>query len=303
MGRTLALPRGAFTVSIDLELLWGVWDNAPTKDDERCADLERQISSRLLELFRRYDVRATWAIVGRLLDDEPGFDGLRGPSRRCWFAPDIVEAITSDGVDHEIGSHSYAHVYFHSVTREQAAMDLRRAAQTHRDHGLPFTSFVFPRNQVGHLDVLADAGLRVFRSSDAGLLRWAEERARPLRPALNLVEKAIALPSPLVDPVVHDRLIELPSSMLLLGRNGMRRIVHPRALSTKLCSGIRRAAEERRLFHLWFHPSNFYDQTSTQLDVLERGLEQAATLRARGQLDVHTMGDFVDLAERSSAAA
>ena len=42
---------------------------------------------------------ATWAVVARLLDSSHGFDGLRGdPS--CWYAPDIVEAVRDDVVDH-----------------------------------------------------------------------------------------------------------------------------------------------------------------------------------------------------------
>lgn len=291
MARALPLTRGAFTVSIDLELLWGVWDLAPTSSDE-CADLERVIADRLLGLFRRHDVRATWAIVGRLLDDSRGFDGLRA-SPRCWFAPDIVEAVRRDAIDHEIGTHSFGHVYFHASTPEEVAADLRRAAEVHRAHGLPFVSLVFPRNQVDHLDAVAAAGLRVFRSTDAGVLRWAEENAARLRPALNLAEKVLAMPSPLVEPIEHDGgLIELPSSMLLMARNGPRRVIHPRALEHKLTDGLRRAAREKKLFHLWFHPSNFYADMETQLAVLERGLEEASVLRARGELDVMTMGDF-----------
>ncbi len=296
MDGELAIPRGILTISIDVEILWGVWDLAAKKSERHCAELERDITRRLLELFQKYQVRATWAIVGRLLDQERGFDGLRG-TPDCWFAPDIVEAIRTDAVAHEIGSHSYRHIYFHASTREQVLDDLRRAEAVHAAHGLPFTSFVFPRNQVGHLDVLAEVGLRVYRSTDAGILRWAEERAGRLRPAFNLADKALALPSPVVRPVLHDNgLIELPSSMLLMARNGMRRLVHPRALARKLTDGVRRAARERAMFHLWFHPSNFYGETDEQLAILERGLIEAAALRDRGQLDIRTMGDFAALA-------
>jgi peptidoglycan/xylan/chitin deacetylase (PgdA/CDA1 family) len=297
MERALAMPRGSLTISIDVEILWGVWDLAAKKVERHCAGLERTITKRLLELFAKYDVRATWAVVARLLDDDRGFDGLRGPAE-CWFAPDIIEAIQRDPVDHEIGSHSYRHIYFHASTREEVLDDLRRAAAVHAVHGLPFTSFVFPRNQVGHLDVLEEVGLKVFRSTDAGLLRWAERRVGRLRPVFNLAEKALALPSPVVHPVLHDNgLIELPSSMLLMARTGMRRLVHPRALARKLTAGVHRAAREGANFHLWFHPSNFYAETDEQLDILERGLMEAASLRDRGELEIRTMGDFVGAAD------
>jgi peptidoglycan/xylan/chitin deacetylase (PgdA/CDA1 family) len=302
MAHALAMPRGAFTISIDVEILWGVWDSAPTKAERHCADLERAITKRLLRLFHQYGVRATWAVVARLLDGERGFDGLRG-TPDCWFAPDIVEAIRADAVGHEIGSHSYRHIYFHASTREEVLDDLRRAEAVHGAHGLPFASFVFPRNQIAHLDVLEEVGIKVYRSTDGGILRWAAERAARLRPALNLLEKALAVPSPLVRPIMHDNgLVELPSSMLLMARNGMRRLVHPRALERKITDGVRRAAGEGSLFHLWFHPSNFYDDPDVQFGILERGLAEAAALRDRGQLDIRTMGDFVELADVKASA-
>jgi len=300
--RPVAIPRGALTVSIDLEILWGVWDNAPTKIEARCADLERTIADRLLELFRRYEIRVTWATVGRLLDDSRGFDGLRG-SPACWFAPDIVDRINSDSIDHEIGSHSYGHIYFHASTHEQVRKDLLAAKTVHETHGLPFNSFVFPRNQVGHLDLLRDVGIKVYRTTDAGILDFTERHARRLRPLVNLAEKAVAFPSPAVQAYEVDGMIELPTSMLLMARNGARRIVHPRALSRKLTRGIRRAANERRVFHLWFHPSNFYDAMEAQLGILTEGLEEAARLRDLGQLDVRTMGDYaVELVTSRCAA-
>ena len=39
----IRLRRGAFCISIDLELLWGVWDHVTASDARECADLEREI--------------------------------------------------------------------------------------------------------------------------------------------------------------------------------------------------------------------------------------------------------------------
>lgn len=300
MSRVITLPRGALCISIDLELLWGVWDNAPTPADRDCGALERVICRELVALFERHDIAATWATVGRLLDDAPGFDGLRG-DRSCWFAPDIVEAVRRSGVGHELASHSHSHLYFGVSSAEDVAADLARAALVHERHALPFTSFVFPRNQLGHLPALRAAGLRVYRSHDAGMLRWFDRHAPALRSAANFAEKALALPPPVVDAVVDAHgLVDVPSSMLLIGRNGVRRAIHPAALVRKLSSGLRRAAEEGRVFHLWFHPSNFYRARDAQLEVLGACLREASELRRSGQLDVLRMCDFVERAEASA---
>ena len=236
---------------------------------------------RLLGLFRTHELPVTWAFVGRLLDDSRGFDGLRG-DRGCWYAPDLVEAIRDDPVDHEIATHSYGHVYFGESSAEAVRADLMRARAVHEAHGLPFRSLVFPRNQVAHLDIVAEAGIEVFRSVDAGVLQAVSRRAPQLRPLVNLADKALPIAPPVVHPVRRDHgLIELPSSLLLIGRNGLRRVVSPAALRSKLRAGLTRAVETGALFHLWFHPSNFYTGLESQLDVLDDALGRAAELAAR----------------------
>jgi len=261
-------------------------------DARACAALEREIVRRLLGLFRTHELPVTWAFVGRLLDDSRGFDGLRG-DQGCWYAPDLVEAIRNDPVDHEIATHSYGHVYFGESSAEAVSEDLMRAKAVHETHGLPFRSLVFPRNQVAHLDIVAQAGIEVFRSVDAGVLEAVSRWAPQLRPLVNLADKALPLAPPVVQPVRRDHgLIELPSSLLLIGRNGLRKVVSPAALRAKLRAGLTRAVETGELFHLWFHPSNFYTGLESQLDVLDDALGKAAELRSQGQLDVLPMGAF-----------
>ena len=61
---------GAMTISIDVEPAW-----AHRPIPRRIIDglpLERAIVNRLVDLFARYDIRATWAIVGRWLLDTTG---------------------------------------------------------------------------------------------------------------------------------------------------------------------------------------------------------------------------------------
>ena len=57
---------GVFTISIDLELAWGIRDRFTPKALPSL-QLEREIVQRLLSVFSRYGISATWAIVGHLL--------------------------------------------------------------------------------------------------------------------------------------------------------------------------------------------------------------------------------------------
>src|SRR5579864_5566921 len=58
---------GAFVISLDFELHWGVRDHEPPNGPYRQNLLgARKAIPRLLELFQRYGISATWAVVGFL---------------------------------------------------------------------------------------------------------------------------------------------------------------------------------------------------------------------------------------------
>lgn len=288
------MSRGALCISIDLELAWGIWDKPSLAYHRLCSERERVVVHALLELFASRAIPTTWAVVGRLLDSSGEVPVTTEFGSRIWYARDLVEAIRDAPPGHEIGSHSFAHVYFQQSDRDQLAADLRAARRIHDEHGLGFTSFVFPRNQVAHLDLLAEAGVKVFRSADVG---WHTETAKtfgrlPGRGA-HLADTLLPISPAVVHPRAHPfGLVELPTSMLLLGRNGLRRLVRPEIAEMKARLGLRRAARDGRIFHLWFHPSNFYHHTDVQLAVLRNILDEACAMRDRGAIEIRTMGSY-----------
>lgn len=272
--------------------MWGTWDLVKGSDLEACAEREQPTVARLVTAFERHHVPATWAVVGRLFDRPPALGERPGPER-CWYDPALLDTVRRSPVPHEIGSHGYAHAYFDQIGRSEAHEDLALAAAAHRRVGLPFDSFVFPRNGVANLREIARAGLSVFRSRDGGLLGAVAKVAPRLRPLANLAEKALGVPPPLVAPRAAEAgLVEMPSSTLLLGRGGARQMIHPLVTGARLLGGVRRASTCGRVFHLWFHPSNFYVDADVQFGVLDAVLAEAAALRARGLLDIRVMGSF-----------
>ncbi|MET0399400.1 MAG: polysaccharide deacetylase family protein [Longimicrobiaceae bacterium] len=288
---TRRLDYGAFCISIDLELAWGIWDQPDPVYLERCLRLEHEIVDRLLDLFGRYRVSATWAVVGRLL--ERG-GAAAGPDERLWYAPEIVQRIRDAAPEQEIGSHSFEHIYFGQVPAGAAASDAASARRVHAEHGLEFTSFVYPRNDVAHLDAIRDAGIRVFRGADEGFLVGLRQRSGgPLGRAAHLLEMMLPVTPAVVHPRVHaNGLVELPGSMLLIQRRGLRRLVATEVVEAKARLGLRAAAARHGIFHFWFHPSNFYHQTDAQFAVLERVLAYADRMRERGEIQVVPMKHF-----------
>ncbi len=278
---------GQVCISIDLELAWGVWDTLTPAYLADCLALERSISQRLLRIFEHHDVPATWAIVGHLLEERKDVARSVLPA---WYAPDIIDDIQRSRVPHEIGSHSFAHPNFAALTRAEAIADLQRAKEAHARRGLPYRSFVYPRNQVGHIDALQESGIAIYRSTDRG---WQSRvHGHRLKRLAHLASHAIPVAPPTVELVHHDRIVESPSSMLLIGRGGVRRFLRPEVIAFRAARAMDHAARTGELFHLWFHPSNFYKDSAVQYALLETILRRACRGRDHGELRIVPMQDL-----------
>ncbi|MEA3056893.1 MAG: hypothetical protein QOD30_2325, partial [Actinomycetota bacterium] len=200
-GSQVALEQGTFVLSIDTELMWGSLHRVSAAEFEHRNGTLREVVGNLLDLLDETNVAATWAIVGHLFLDrcERGDDGrahgdLTRPSYRwhtgdwyaadpctdvghdpLWYAPDIVASIRARPLSHELASHSFGHVVYGDpgCPPAAAADDLRAWNAAARASGITGTSFVFPRNRIGHLDMVSAAGFRSFRGHRAPTSRAA----------------------------------------------------------------------------------------------------------------------------------
>jgi hypothetical protein len=310
------LDRGVFTISIDTELAWGSFDRPDREARWALEEKSRLVISELLELFARYQISATWAVVGHLFLDhcqriegsvhpeiprpgysrypgdwyglDPATDAARDP---LWYGPDIVQQLLEARPEQEIASHSFAHLIFADpgCSASAAAADLQACLRSARSWGVELKSFVYPRNLVGHLDLLSHHGFRCFRGSDP---TWYARWPALLRRAGHFTDDLLALPPPTVQPVQEGTLWNIPGSLMLQGMDGIRSWI-PAGCRTRRClSGLRRAAHRRELFHLWFHPINFSVHTKKMIRALAPVLEAAAAYRQCGELEVLTMAQL-----------
>lgn len=310
------LSKGVFTISIDHEFAWGYADTTLTAKEKDLIRSEAVIVRRLLQLFSKYRIRVTWAVVGHLLErtcpweqdvSHPEYDRpVHRDDRRDWFeghpqqgtygdvlwfdSEGLVEEIARQG--HEIGSHSYAHIHYGLPGTREASVrtDLMNMRRVHEAHGHPARSFIFPRNYEGCHRLLREYGIEVYRGVTP---RWYRVLPQPLRRLSHFVSY-LHPSAPVVTPTrTAEGLINVPDSMLLFSRGGVRKLIPARLIARKGLAGIQRAVEQHKVFHLWFHPSNFWHDTDTQFRVLESLLQRASQLRAAGKLEVMTMGQFV----------
>lgn len=313
---SMALERGAFTLSLDFELIWGTQDLFGPQAFRKACLFERQrIIDDLLAMLHEFEIQATWCIVGHLFLDR--CDGkhatLTRPvhswNRGDWFQHDpggtesnestflgrsLVEKILACPTRQEVGFHSFSHVIWGDpgCSREVADSDVKACIQAAAWTGSRPVSFVFPRNRVGHLDVLAAHGIRVFRGPGP---RWYERDENPglLGRLAHLAEVAGGAAAPTVLPAkTPTGLVNLPGSMIYLPAHGIRGFIPVSRRVRRAIGGLNAAADQRSVFHLWFHPTNLADRYEPMMAGLRAVFTQARALRREGRMDVRAMGSF-----------
>jgi hypothetical protein len=78
--------------------------------------------------------------------------------------------------------------------------------------------------------------------------------------------------------------------MLYFPMHGPRRLLPVSLRVRRARKGLAEAVRQRGVFHLWTHPTNLADETEAMLGGLRAILAEASELRARGRLEVRTMG-------------
>jgi len=272
---------GTVVISLDAELGWGFHDQQ-TMPADRIAN-PRAAWHFLLRLFDRYGIPATWAVVGHLclascdgshadypagadwFDRDPG--GHATPDSN-WFAPDLVDAVSDRAVDHEIGLHAFSHVEFGAAetTRAVADFELQQGLAAAEAVGASPSSFVFPRNKIGHRDRLAAHGITCYRGRQPA--RWYDATAIPaFDTAGKLSTFALGLSSPpLVEPQVDEHgLVNIPASLFVFSFEGTPRDVIAHLGGDPVVRQVERGLAALRsrpdgVLHLWLHPNNITTQ-------------------------------------------
>lgn len=301
---------GIVTVSMEIELGWGVHDLGAFERLSADGATERRVLSELLATLDRTRTPITFDAVGHLLLEgcsgdhesphDPGwFRADPGTDYRTdglFYAPDMVSDIRSRSVDHELCTHTFSHVLLDQVSAETIRWELEQVETVHRRTvGQPPTSLVPPRHRLPAYELLADYGIEVVRPAMAARSttkggRFTELLAGPLpqsalRRRDGIVETTCTTYPSLTAPalpsgqgVPHPAFRYIPLSI--------RKRTHLR----KLKQATRAAAADDGHLHLWCH---LFDLCNPhQSAVVEAYFDWLATFRDENDLTVAPMEDL-----------
>ena len=267
------LERGAFLLSIDTEL-----------GDAAISSRSAHVVTCLLELMVKYHVRATWAVMGSSLDPGPR-DVLSSQYRQ------VMREIMEQNGTQELGCHTFSHVRAGdpACSRARFEAELEACRAVAQQSGISFRSFIYPYNSIGHLGSLGKFGLTAYRGRAPV---WYEGLPTPVRRICNLLDHWFFIPPPTVQASYQHGVWNLPASYFYVCGSGWGRMIPVWLRINKAREGLRRAAEKKRLFHMWFHPFNLVNDTGMWLKGLESIFAEVERYRDLGRLDNPTMGEL-----------
>jgi peptidoglycan/xylan/chitin deacetylase (PgdA/CDA1 family) len=316
----------SLVISLDFELHWGRFDKYDLESNLRYYRNTRNAIPKMLELFDRYRIHATWATVGMLMAENeeewrtyqpellPDFSNKK-ISAYSWFdhqtklfpeglfAPELVSLIL-DCPNQELGSHSFSHYYTleQGQNTSQWREDLRASKKISKEKfGVEIKSLVFPRNQYSSeaIKVAGEEGFKVVRTNPQDWF-WKEvEKESLLKRIVRTGDTLFDLSkrTSYVAPASLEGVTCLAASRLMRPfRNGS--IFNNRRI-TRIKEEIEEAMRNNEMYHLWWHPHNFGTYPTENLFILEDLLKWVVSKKNTVGLQSLTMVEAARIHEKN----
>lgn len=285
---------GCLVISLDFELIWGVFDTVKLDEKSLCFLNTRKVIPEVLRLFKNYNIHATWASVGMLFNNNweewynnkpaivPSYskDILNSYSYGeiykeyqetvYFFAPELLTEI-SNTEGQEIGTHTFSHYYCLEEGQNINSFreDLIQAINIAKKYDLEIKSLVFPRNQINesYLSVCKEFGITSVRSNPRSWY-WQNVRSESF---LTKISRTADAYFPLGKKTYKIEELEEDNSGVLkqMASRFLRPVESIGILRTLKLKRIKRemsyAAKNSEIYHLWWHPHNFGDRPEESL--------------------------------------
>ena len=318
---------GTLLVSLDFELFWGMLDVCPLEEYREHVLGGRKAVPRLLELFEKYGIHATWATVGFLFaenyeelsacfPEERGmptysngklnpydwfpYIGSNEETAPCFYGSSLIRMVAATP-GQEIGSHTFSHYYCREKgqTVAQFRADMEAAKRIAREHGYDVTSVILPRNQCEpeYTEVFRELGFTAYRDEEND---WIHEKVK-FRPLLRLLRLAdVYFPLTGLGGYIPKKEEGIWN---LVGSRMYKPILKPLQFLEglkllRIKAQMRHAAKHGLVFHLWWHPHNIGVMTDLHLRQLEEIFSYYRKLKETYGMESLNMKEAAERLER-----
>lgn len=312
---------GSFTISLDFELFWGVRDKRLLVDYRENLEGVWTVIPKILDLFNKYEIHTTWAIVGFLFFKDSKELQKNFPSilpmykknnlssypyikdmenlfeNKLHFAKELIELIKNTS-NQEVASHTFSHFYMleENSAKESFIKDTKSFMDISEKEKLKIKSIVLPRNQINKnsFNILKDHGITIYRGNPE---HWAykdgdvnkdfkKKVLRFLDTYVNLSGYKTSL------PIEDNGIYNVKSSIFLRPYSRTFSLLENLKLR-RIKNSMLHAAKNGENFHLWWHPHNFGINQEENLKNLEEILLYFHFLKEKYNMKSKTMKELV----------
>lgn len=285
-----------FVISLDFELLWGVFDKVNHKEKIDYFISTREIIPELLNLFNINNINVTWATVGMLFngnweewkknlpDSFPEYSNEKlsaynfsekhkyAIDERLCFASELINKIINTS-GQELATHTYSHYYCLEPGQQKKSFedDLKKCIELAKGRGIDLKSLVFPRNQFNenYLEVCKNNSITSVRTNPDNWY-WKNTQSdkiqnkifRTMDAYLGLNDKGYKL----TDIQLYENQVSLQKASRFLRPRSSRL---NRLRISRILNEITYAAKNCEVYHLWWHPHNFGNSPTESLKDLQ----------------------------------
>lgn len=284
-----------FILSIDLELMWGGFF-FKEKYHENIIK-EKKVVVKLLELFNKEKISATWACVGLLfyknfeelkkdckylnidyknqkLSNYNHIKNIDKIDENYLLAPEIIDNINSTPYQ-EIASHTFSH--FYTLEKGQFLVDfetdIQKMNNVAKNYNIDLQTIIFPRNQVNkkYFKSLVKFKIKVFRGKLENFIInfFKIIRLPKINKYLYYLDSHINIMGSRTFNIKKSKnLINIPESFFIYPNNNNSMLTKLRLKRIK--NSMTNAAIKNKCIHLWFHPHNFSKNIEMNLFFFEQ---------------------------------
>lgn len=294
---------GNLVISLDFELLWGLAGWESKQIDAYVSHIQGSVYAlkKILEIFRRYDMKCTIAFVGCMnyssIEDlrsdlpkiHPKYKNELFSSQsslipqinnkyqsELFFCSDLITELSTDK-NVELASHTFSHYY--CLEEGQSILDfkndIRAVLNNARKNNICMSSIIFPRNQVAkdYLELCKYYGFTHYRGTLNNLLYKSNKTCMrySIKGGLRLLDTYFNISGSNtynVESCMENCLIDVPGSRFFRPYSNSLSFLEKLKLS-RIKKSMKYAAKHGQIYHLWWHPHNFGNNTKENIQELE----------------------------------